>query len=975
MIRALAAFARLSVRIPALTLATILLATVALGAAGSRLVVDTGLDSFAPPGGSAEVVNRIDRRFGSGSTLQILVDAGPGGDVLDQSVLAAVDELITTLENDPLIASVLAEDTPARPSIVSFVSPFSAAATFADESIATLQPFVFRVLRDEVLEAAGERISGLFSDDLDRETARARAGLVLINLDASTPRADRELATRAIVTLVDGAAVEGTRRGVLSFVLIEDAIEDALARDLPILLAISLLLVILVLAVLFRSLLDVSVGLVGLLASIVWMIGVAALLGPEGLGLVGPFNQVSIAVPVLLVGLGIDYSVHLTTRYREERARGARAEDAASTAMTTVGVALVLATIASVAGFLANLVTPLQPIRDFGVFAAVGIVAAFFVLAGGVVAARTLVDARRDRRAGRPDVKALRRAMRWRSDDVPPPAGAAGVAQRATEARTPPAWSRALTRLAVNHHTVTLSATAVVLAGGAYLATGLSTEFDERDFLPDGEPVLRTLDRLEDLFLGDVSEQTLVLIDADVEDPALHAAVAEFIRATRDVPGVRLTDGETEVRSWLALRDALIEEGEGVRERLAADLAGWADPAGTVATIRLPTPAELDQLGDDLDAALDLPDDLRARLDARLPAGRSAAAALGALADPETFERDLREQLARDLAESRPEGLDDETLTRLAAVREDALTLELLAALGAPDDLLTAEDRARLHRLERLQDAGARDTSDGAELLSQLRVLKAEVPFDLASTIDDRGLVLGVPTNVGQEGARRMADQLAELAAPIGETGAQVEGASEFLTVVEIIEELAGSQLNAIMISLGAAALLLVVSSLLTAGGVGLGLIGIVPSIVALVLVLGLMQLIGLPFNALTATVASIAVGIGVPYGIHLINRFREALGRGESPEAAIAETLQQTGPALVGSALTTGLAFAVLLLSSATPIQQFGTVSTLMIVLAVLGCLLVQPSALVVWGRYRARRLAAADAEEMRPELAAPGR
>jgi uncharacterized protein len=122
-------------------------------------------------------------------------------------------------------------------------------------------------------------------------------------------------------------------------------------------------------------------------------------------------------------------------------------------------------------------------------------------------------------------------------------------------------------------------------------------------------------------------------------------------------------------------------------------------------------------------------------------------------------------------------------------------------------------------------------------------------------------------------------------------------------------------------------------------------------------MVLGLMQLLGVPFNALTATVASIAVGIGVPYGIHLINRFREALERGESADAAIAETLEHTGPALIGSALTTGLAFAVLQLSSSTPIQQFGSVSTMMIVFAVLGCLLVQPSALVLWGRRYERR------------------
>lgn len=218
-----------------------------------------------------------------------------------------------------------------------------------------------------------------------------------------------------------------------------------------------------------------------------------------------------------------------------------------------------------------------------------------------------------------------------------------------------------------------------------------------------------------------------------------------------------------------------------------------------------------------------------------------------------------------------------------------------------------------------------------------------------------------------------MAADLEALTGELVATGAEVAVASELLTVVEIIDELAGSQLYAIAISLGAATLLLVVSSLVTSGSIGLGLIGIVPSLVALIMVLGLMQVLGLPFNALTATVASIAVGIGVPYGIHLINRFREVLQRGESPEDAIAETLEQTGPALVGSALTTGLAFAVLLLSSATPIQQFGTVSTLMIIMAVLGCLLVQPSALVRWGRHRARKAASRASASVDSEPALP--
>lgn len=127
------------------------------------------------------------------------------------------------------------------------------------------------------------------------------------------------------------------------------------------------------------------------------------------------------------------------------------------------------------------------------------------------------------------------------------------------------------------------------------------------------------------------------------------------------------------------------------------------------------------------------------------------------------------------------------------------------------------------------------------------------------------------------------------------------------------------------MISVAVAGLLLVVASWISDPSVVLGLIGIVPAAVALVLVFGSMRALGMAFNALTATVASIAVGIGVPYGIHLTNRFRASLRTLRDPTAAIADTLQHTWGALAGSAVTTGLAFGVLLLSSSTPLRLFG--------------------------------------------------
>ncbi len=68
-----------------------------------------------------------------------------------------------------------------------------------------------------------------------------------------------------------------------------------------------------------------------------------------------------------------------------------------------------------------------------------------------------------------------------------------------------------------------------------------------------------------------------------------------------------------------------------------------------------------------------------------------------------------------------------------------------------------------------------------------------------------------------------------------------------------------------------------------------------------------------------------------------------------------MADTLRHTGGALVGSAVTTGLAFGVLGLSSSVPLRQFGTVAALMIGYALVACLVLQPTLLAIWARRRA--------------------
>jgi predicted RND superfamily exporter protein len=136
-----------------------------------------------------------------------------------------------------------------------------------------------------------------------------------------------------------------------------------------------------------------------------------------------------------------------------------------------------------------------------------------------------------------------------------------------------------------------------------------------------------------------------------------------------------------------------------------------------------------------------------------------------------------------------------------------------------------------------------------------------------------------------------------------------------------------------------------------------LGVLTMIPVTLVVLWTFGLMYVSGIPFGPVTATLAALAVGIGVPYTIHLARRFEEDRNRFTDIEEAIRSTTRHTGGALAGSAFTTAAGFGILVTSTLTPFQQMGQVTAYAIVLSLAGSVLVLPSLLVLWERWHRRR------------------
>jgi hypothetical protein len=93
----------------------------------------------------------------------------------------------------------------------------------------------------------------------------------------------------------------------------------------------------------------------------------------------GELNLVSIAFTVLLVGLGIDYAIHLLLHFQERKGDGQAKAPALKGAARDVGGGLFLAALTTMLGFFAFIPTAFRGIAQLGIIAGVGVAVALVV--------------------------------------------------------------------------------------------------------------------------------------------------------------------------------------------------------------------------------------------------------------------------------------------------------------------------------------------------------------------------------------------------------------------------------------------------------------------------------------------------------------------------------------------------------------------------------------------------------------------
>lgn len=131
-----------------------------------------------------------------------------------------------------------------------------------------------------------------------------------------------------------------------------------------------------------------------------------------------------------------------------------------------------------------------------------------------------------------------------------------------------------------------------------------------------------------------------------------------------------------------------------------------------------------------------------------------------------------------------------------------------------------------------------------------------------------------------------------------------------------------------------------------------LGLVNVFPILISVTFLLGTMRLLGVPLNALTATILSISIGIGIAYSVHITHRFLDEFKQDPDTFNALMTTLIGTGGALTGSMLTTSLGTGALALAITPVLGDFGLLMAISVVYSFITAIVALPPAIFLYAQ-----------------------
>lgn len=301
-------------------------------------------------------------------------------------------------------------------------------------------------------------------------------------------------------------------------------------RDISVLAPIIIWAIITILYIAFRDVRVIMVAAANLLIAFVWTAGMMGWMKI-------PFSALNMTVVPLILGVGIDYGIHMVSEYLEHKADRLGNREAFRQAGKRAGIAMAIATVTTITGLLIMVMSPSVLMGQLGIVSSIALLVTFLFTMTLIPAVLTLTA--KDRLSARPH-----KGSSW----VPKLAAGVGRVR----------W---------------VAAVAVVLlsvAAWSNLANLENEAFgDPEKNYPKGDRVRDDSDWINEHFFGGLSstQTNYLIVEADFTRPEVHHfldALTANLEADAELDGFNTAALPRIVRGWLAINqgtpDAVVNQ-------------------------------------------------------------------------------------------------------------------------------------------------------------------------------------------------------------------------------------------------------------------------------------------------------------------------------------------------------------------------------------------------------------------------------
>ncbi len=299
------------------------------------------------------LMDEAEARYGRSWGIMVMLFNEDG--IFNDTTLGKIEAMTDAIEAIPGIRSV---STPLNSqTIVGTETALSvrraAPGGVAPRTAEDMEVFRARLMADENL------IGGVVSKN-------GQAALINVEIEVG---ADEYAITPDIIDIVDAHRGDGDTLYIYGDAYFDTVMGEEMESDLELLFPVAMLVMVTLLFASFVTIRGILLPITIVLLSIIVAMGSMVLLG-------FPMTMVSFIAPVLLLAIGIADAIHVLNRYNEEIAKGLPKREAILNTMQEMKGPVVMTSLTTAVGFLSLLSAFLVPQRQFGVTAAIGVLAA-----------------------------------------------------------------------------------------------------------------------------------------------------------------------------------------------------------------------------------------------------------------------------------------------------------------------------------------------------------------------------------------------------------------------------------------------------------------------------------------------------------------------------------------------------------------------------------------------------------------------